>query len=363
MKNLIFLGLLSITLNANGQKIFKHISQGDEKKVIKWILDGTEVNQKFSKENEEGDTRDLHVIQWAAWHNQKGILDLFIREKDMFDNYQEWISEALGANIHNCDIETFKKLLDAGASVNNLCNMCRQSPPIALALSYECDDIYDLLVENGAKLINEGSGFDVIHAAAAESSPEMLRDLVENSGLDVNQLAENEQINAAFYAGNIENLKYVIKMGAKYDIMDSEGRSILYYVDDLEMFTYLEGLLINQKDFTRAQLMNNADPLISTIISYDNKEFFDYYIENYSEYVSLNDIEGESPLFNLLHTEINTKYFLNELLKTYKTVTDKYGNVEFKEIKDEYGGNLKFYAKKMKRKELLEAIKEYEKKN
>ena len=100
--------------------------------------------------------------------------------------------------------------MDAGASVNNLCNMCRKAPPIALALKYNCSDIFNLLIENGATLTNKGSGFDVIHVAAENSSLEILQDLVEIHALDVNQLAGNGMINAAFFAGSIKKLQYLI---------------------------------------------------------------------------------------------------------------------------------------------------------
>ena len=114
------------------------------------------------------------------------------------------------------------------------------------------------------------------------------------------------------------------------------------------MFAYLDDLLRNQKSFSKDQVTNKNSPLIFNVIADDNKEVFDYYIKNYSEYININDAKGNSPIFQLLYTKINTEYFLTELLKF---------NLDLN-AKDEFGKNLKFHAKKMKNKELLEIINE-----
>ncbi len=119
----------------------------------------------------------------------------------------------MSANIHNCDIETVNKLLNAGASVNNLCNMCRKASPIAIALSYECYDIYNLLLSKGALLKNENAGFDVIHSAAAIDSLELLKDLLDNKGLDIEQKSNTAGSTSVFYAainGNMSMISYLI---------------------------------------------------------------------------------------------------------------------------------------------------------
>ncbi len=340
--------------NSKAQKIFEYIKKGEIDKVENWInKKGNQVNQLFPIKNNSGVLDSLHILEYAAYHNQKEIVKLFIQNKNRFDNYQEWISDALGANIHNCDTASVKIILDAGASINSFCQMCRKASPIAIALSYECYDVYNLLIANGAQLVNENSGYDVIHAAAQNDSLQFLIDLVENRSLDVNQEDANFKVNSAFYAAlkNLKNLQYLIEKGADFRIVDSEGYSILYYASNLEIFNYLEELLIVQDGKNFNDLINKKSLLISTIITKDDKDFFDYYIKKYPKFILPQNGVSDNPLFSLLETSVNTEYFLNELLKRKMNLY----------AEDEYGLDLKFYAKKMKKQELLDAIKRYEK--
>ena len=353
MKIILFLYFIVISSNFNAQKIFEHIKNGDVKKVESWLNKNPEkVNQRFPIKNERGITDSLHVIEYAAYHNKKEILSLFVQNKVKFYNFMEWISDGLGSNMHNCDKETLKMLIDAGASVNEQCRTCHKASPIAIAISYNCHDSYNLLLKNGAKLINENSGYDVIHAAAQADSIEFLVNLIESELLDVNQEDGRFNTNSAFYAAlkNLENLKYVIEKGADYRKIDNEGYSILYYAGNLEIFKFLEDLLINQDGKNINNLMNKKSMLISSIISNDNKELFDYFVQRYPNFVRPKS-NTDNPLLSLLETSLNTEYFFNELMKKKLDLHKE----------DEYGLDLKFYAKKMKKNELLEIIKRYEK--
>lgn len=353
MKNLFLVPFLLIgCCNVNAQKIFKHIAEGNVKKVQIWLNKSAEkVNDRFPIKNDSGIEDSLHVIEYAAYHNKKEILSLFIQNKGKFDNFTEWISDGLGSSIQNCDQETLKMLLDAGALVNVQCHMCHKAPPIAIAISYNCFESYEILLENGAKLINDNSGYDVIHAAAQKDSLPFLKYLIENYSLDVNQVDAMWETNAAFYAAyaNLANLKFLIEKGADYRIYDSEGFSILYYAGNLEIFQYLEDLLIND-DQSIYDFLNDKSMLFSEIISKDDKALFDYFISQYPKLIHPKG-QSDNPLFSLLVTTKNTEYFFNELMKRKLNLY----------MVDEYGCDLKFYAKKMKKTELLRLIKLYEK--
>lgn len=354
MKKLLFsFFFLAICSTFNAQKIFEYIKKGDIKKVEIWLnKNADKVNERYPIPNNWGITDSFHIIEFAAYHNKKEILSLFFQNKEKFDNFTEWISDGLGSNIRNCDKETLKMLIDAGAMVSGQCRMCQNAPPIAIALSYNCFDIYKLLLENGAKLINEESGYDVIHAASQVDSLPFLVNLIENEFLDVNQEDELWKSNAAFYAAlnNLENLKYLIEKGADYGKFDSEGYSILYWAGNLEIFSFLENRLINEDGRIINDLINKKSMLISSIISKDNKELFDYFVRHYPQLILPSD-NSDNPLFSLLETTKNTDYFFNELMKKEMDL--------YKE--DEYGLDLKYYAKRMKRNELLDIIKHYEK--
>jgi hypothetical protein len=243
-------------------------------------------------------------------------------------------------------------LMDAGALVNGRCRMCQKAPPIAIAISYNCFDSYKILLENGAKLINENSGYDVIHAASQNDSLPFLVNLIENEFLDVNQEDELWKCNAAFYAAtkNFENMKYLIEKGADYGKFDSEGYSILYYAGNLEIFNFLENRLINEDGRVINDLINKKSMLISAIISKDDKELFDYFVSHYPKLI-LPSGNSDNPLLSLLETTKNNEYFFNELMKN---------KMDLYKV-DQYGQDLKYYAKKMKRNELLAIIKRYEK--
>ena len=248
----VFILILFSAHVSYAQRIMDAIQDGNLLKVEKWINENSDVNEKFEKETEEGDYSELHVIEWAAYHNQKEVLDLFIQEQYRFDNFNEWISDGLSASIHNCDIETVNKLLDAGASVNNLCNTCRKAPPIAIALSYECYDIYNFLLSKGAQLKNENAGFDVIHSAAANDSLELLKDLVENKGLDI-ELSNSSGSTPIFYAainGHFDNFLYLVDKGATLNHLDEDGMNLFHYASNLEIFKYLETKLVEKELFS-----------------------------------------------------------------------------------------------------------------
>ena len=345
--------MLAITINASGQKIFDHIKDGNVKKVQKWLDNGEGLNDKIWRKSEEGESSQLHPLEIAGYFNQKEILDLFIENKSQFNFFDEWISDALASCIHNCDIETVEKLINAGASVDNLCNMCRQAPPVAIAITYECDEIYNLLLSKKANFYNEDAGYDVIHAAAGSFPLDSLKILIEKYELNPCQEARNSKVSAIYFAaqnGNLENLKYLINSGCKYDKLDSDGYSILNYASNLETFKFLESLISGDGLLSKRDLQKGSTPLIFSIISNDDKELFDYFLERYPKYLDYEN-DGTRTLDELLFIEENTGYFLNQLiirgLNLYK--------------KDKYGKDLSFYAKKMKRKDILEAIKRYEK--
>jgi ankyrin repeat protein len=280
---------------------------------------------------------------------------LFIQEKDRFNLYDEWISDALSSNIHNCDIETVKLLLNSGANVNKMCNTCRNAAPIAIALAYNCFDIYNLLYSKGSKLVNENAGYDVIHAASGSDSLELLKDLVENNGLDIHQKSNLSQASTVFYAaskGKLENIKYLVERGAKLNDLDKDGESILHYTINLEVFKYLENELIKKGVFSIEEL-DNKSPILISIIQKENKDLFDYFISNYKneKIFRKNDSEGRSALFYLLNVKENKNHFFEQLTKLNLDISQK----------DKYGKDLKWYAKKRKDKELLELIKTYKK--
>jgi ankyrin repeat protein len=331
------------------QKIFNDIQNGKYDKVKSWMDKQDKINETYSKTSNERElVRKLNIIEWAAFYNETEIVKLCIENKAKFDFFEEWISTALGAGVHNCNIELTKILLDAGADPGITCQMCRDASLLSLALSYDCMENYELLKENGAPLISENPGYDVIHIAACNPDLNFLIDLVEKENVDVNEKGTHiaYPIFLAVDSGRVENIKYLVSKGAKLDVTDNLGHTILHYINDLPTLKFLEVLLsTTDVSFEKA---DKASPLIFSIIYSDNKELFDYFIANYSSFLNSRDKNGENAMFALLEIEKNTDYFFSILKKN---------NISFTQ-KNKFGKDLKHYAKKMKNKTLLHLIKE-----
>ena len=74
--------------------------------------------------------------------------------------------------------------------------------------------------------------------------------------------------------------------------------------------------------------------LITSIISKDDKELFDYFVRHYPKLI-LPSGNSDNPLFSLLETTKNNEYFFNELMKN---------KMDLYKV-DKYGMDLKYYAK------------------
>jgi hypothetical protein len=218
--------------------------------------------------------------------------------------------------------------------------MCRNAPPVAIAVSYNCYDIYNLLLSHGASLTNKGAGYDVIHAAAACDSLAFLKKLVEVDSLNIEQRCSHNELKKTpvFFAaqeGKLDNLKYLVEQGAALYKYDKDHYNIFHYASNLEVFQYLE------------KKQDPPIPLIHSIVEQDNKELFDYYIANYHD-VKRKDSRNFTAIYYLMSVEKNKDYFFKVLTEQYHLYPT------FK---------LKLIARLLKDKELLKLISEFKKNN
>lgn len=349
IKSVFFLlYILTSTSLLFSQKILKNIKQGDYSKVVSWLDKQDVINETFIKKDDTGKIRNINVIEWASFHNQMEIVELFIENKSKFEYYDNWINNAIGAGIHNCNIELTYILLNEGAKLNVNCQMCRDASLLAIALNYNCLDNYTLLKSEGAPLVSQNTGYDLIHIAAMNSDLGLLKELVENEHIDVNEKGSviTNPIFLAIDSGRIENIKYLISKGAKLDVLDASGKTILHHINDLKTFLFFEDLM-KQNSLLKIEESDKISPLIMSIVASDNKELFDYFVANYTTYIKSKNNEGHNAMFQLLLIEKETEYFF-KVLKKYKVSYT---------IKDKSGKDLKYYAKKMKKKTLLDLIK------
>ena len=348
MKLIFTICICVLFSNLYSQKILDEISEGNIEKVQKWLHKTNDFIETFKRSDESNTfTAEINVIEWAAFNNQEEIVELFIENKNKFPNYNQWINTALGACIHNCNFSLFQLLVEQGAKLDYSCQMCNGAPPVAIALSYKCDEIYSFLRDNNVPLTTPGSGFDVIHSAAAVSSVDDLRVLVEKNGLNINQRGFKDftPLFSAAEKGNIGNMEYLISKGAGLMDKDERGFSALHYANDKATFMFLEERLVKSGLMT-IEAIDKSFPLFMAVIESDNKELFDYVLANYKQLLKSKDNERRNVAMSLLHTEKNTAYFYKQL---------KANKVNFSN-EDKYGKDLKYYAKKTKRTELIDLL-------
>ena len=345
-KTILTLALTVSVIVAFGQNIKKAIANGDLKKAQKWLNKGKDLDQLLIKTDADGNNYSLHPLEYAAYNQQYEIATFFIDNSEKFKLIKNYYNSAFSSTIHYNNIEFTNYMLALGVDINAYCNICHNAPAIAIALRYNHYDIYKLLLQKGAHLVNKGAGFDVINAAAECDSLPLLKHLVEVEKLNI------ESINyygmtplfAAFSAGQIKNAKYLISKGADISKKDLEGNTILYHASNYVTFKYADELL-KEKNI----LAYPDDALQITIL--DDKELFDYYIANYKDRIKTKSKDGEDIFFGITYSEThkNDEYFL-QTLKALK-LTPKPDKANRKTAFD--------YAKKLKNKELVNLYKKY----
>jgi ankyrin repeat protein len=328
-----------------GQKIKRALERGDTITVDDWIwsrfeeLNGSPIEYSFLITSEDMDSATIRPLVYASLLGEFEVSRLFIEYgKFFFKDYRGLISEALAASIQHNNIDFISLLLEEGADVNTICKYCNNNSPITISLAYQYYDIYQILFNKGAKLINLDAGFDLIHTAAGCDSIELLIDLVENYNLDVNQVANKDgsvPIMHAISKNQIKNVEYLVSKNADISSLDYNNENILHYCYNLDAFKYAEELLkVNNIDFRY--------PDIFTILLKDNKDLFDYYINHFPEKINVKDDDARNALFYLLDIEKNVAYFYEKLRSLgLKLEKDKYHLSVLKYAKMENNNTIK----------------------
>jgi ankyrin repeat protein len=350
MKNtviiLVFLFASSVVF---GQNIKNVIVKGDIKKAQKWLNKGENLDQLLNVTTRAGNNFSLHPLEYASVRQKFDIAKLFVENSDKFNTIQNYYNSAFSSTIHFNNIDFTKYMLNKGVDVNMYCNTCHNAPPIAIALEYNLFDIYNLLLQEGAHLVNEDAGYDVIYAAGGCDSLPLLKHLVEVEKLNIesaNKYGATPLFNA-FINGKIENAKYLISKGADISKKDLKGHSILYYASNYETFKYADELLKENKISA-----DPSDP--GLIVGKDDINLFDYYVTNYTDKLKIKSKsegeEGEDIFFGFLYSDsnINDEYFLQKLK-----------SLNLSPKPDNNGKTAFYYVKKSKEKELIKLFEKY----
>lgn len=348
--NLLFVVVLIGGYPLFGQEIFDYVKEGNFEKTSRWLEDQDQIKNSYVKEDADGMQHTVNILEWAAFFDQVEIVDLFIENKARFVHYNDWISRAFAASIHNCNIALANTLLDEGAKTDITCGMCNEGTPLAIALSHDCNALFAHLRSKGLPLYTHQAGYDVIHAAAGHPDSLLLKELVEKEHLDVNQKGTASPYYPLFGAvikGQVHNVRYLQSKGARLDVKDENGLSLLHYANRLEMFKLLEGWA-TPAGLGTIEESNKVLPLVWVVVMSDDRPLFDYFVEKYPNLLRARDKYGRNAMFALLETTENTEYFFTVLKKKGVSFT----------LSDKDGNDLKYYARKKKNKTILSLLKD-----
>jgi ankyrin repeat protein len=342
------------------QKILSAITEGDLEYVTKWLNKGEDIDIEFTKTSETGLENEFDVISWAAIKNQQEIVRFFVANKSKFDGYEIFISRALGASVQYGDLSFIQFLISEGADVNVGCQYCKDVSPIAVALAYGYYDVYDYFKRIGASENFSGGDYELIHAAASQDSLELLKAILAKQS-DNLYLKDVDGYTPFLFAVSkklIDNAEYLISEGADVAVMTHEGIGLLHVAaltGDTAVYRWAENVYHSRELIVDVMSLS----VFAFAIMADNKDLFDYFMENYligefmQDYVIgddyVKDGEVESVTFAFLEVEKNTAYFFEKLNAL---------GFDWNFEDQEYGKTLKQYAKWQNKKELYKLLKE-----
>jgi ankyrin repeat protein len=136
----------------------------------------------------------------------------------------------LSAAIQREDIEQIKKMITAGADINDETGLF-DKPPICAALLKGNDEIVRLLIKAGAN-VNRGDNENAIslHYAVYGGKCDFIDDLIK-AGAKINAASKygDTPLMSAAGSGQIDCLKKILQYGAIINLKDTSGRSALWW--------------------------------------------------------------------------------------------------------------------------------------
>jgi ankyrin repeat protein len=329
-KSTLTIALLTLFMIGHSQDIKSIILKGNLKKAEKWLDSGRDLDQLLESTTTSDITFQLHPLELAAAQQQNDIVKLFLNNSDKFKDINRYYHAAFVPAIITKDFELLQLALDKGADLSANCKICHDAPILAIAVTYENFEAFNLLLEKGAPLESDGAGYDVLFAAAGFDSVPFLRYLVEEKKLNVGTINKfGTPLTNAFGQGLLDNARYLISQGADPAQKDLDGHSILYHASTYETFKYAEDLLLKRK-------LPLDPPEAWKMISYDDKKLFDYYFLRYPFMFAIKDKNGFDAFLGVVYSESNdnAEYFIKSLKQLgYRPTTDIEGYTAYDHAK------------------------------
>lgn len=349
MKNVLLLAwAMLMSWSSWAANIYGHIADGNLEKVKKVIEKNIPFPASITQE-QNGVEFELNIYSYAAVKEQKEILLYLIAQHQSIRHSAEWMTESLGPTISSMgSLEVVTQLVESGADVNAYCQLCLNTPPIAIALAYDHLAIFNYLKAHNAALVNPGARYDVIHAAAGYKDFEVFLNLVQDDHLDPHQ-QDAEGASSFFYAfkATDQRIDYFLQNGFDVNAQDDQGYHVLMAASLEGNTTALETLLQHGADiFAIDQLGYNAFdyaqdlktvqffcyyiganipeeqqcpalPYINSMIELDQPEIFNFYVSFMGEKQCFDKYplqNGEYPYHALLYVEQDRIAIFNTLV-------------------------------------------------
>lgn len=226
--------ILSGQLCFSQSKIFKAIQDGDNEFVIEYISKGKDLNVLYKATAVDGYSQkkisySFEVLEYAANQGDEKIVKLLLNSKNRFNNFQSSLNKAFASSISNGNMAVIKLLLDAGADVNSVCQICYGQTAIQTALEYASFDLYNYLLQNGANLnVQNNFGRTLLHSVAHTGNIEIAKQLLEK-GLDINSRDVDGATPLIYAASNGDPVmfKLLVEKGATIAIKENDGTDVL----------------------------------------------------------------------------------------------------------------------------------------
>ena len=236
MRKLIVLICIILTSNlTNSQSnVFKAVINGDVQFIANYIKEGKDLNVLYKATAvDEYDQKKISysfdLLEYAAIHEKTDIIKLFLTNKDKFKDFQHSLNQAFAASISKGNLDIVKLLIDSGADINSVCEVCYQQTAIHTSIEYSYFDIFNFLLEKGANIKTHNSfGRTLLHSVAHTGNVEIAKQLIDK-GLDVNA-QDNDGATPLIYAasnGNYPMFKMLPDKGAELSIKENDGNDVL----------------------------------------------------------------------------------------------------------------------------------------
>ncbi len=275
-KSILILFITSFScLSYSQSNIFKAIEKGDTQYVLEYISKNKNLNvkEKLSATDDYSKKKIIYsfeILEYAATHADENIISLLLNNKGRFNNFQVSLNKAFAASISSGNLKVIKILLDSGADVNAVCQICYGQTAIQTAIEYSNFDLFNYLIQNGAELkVHNNFNRTLLHSVAHTQNIEAAKLLIAK-GLDLNA-QDKDGATPLIYAasnGDFEMFKLLISNGAILMAKEFDGSDVLMSAVensnlDLVNFILDKGFDINQK--------NNNDDTPIIIASYSKQ--------------------------------------------------------------------------------------------